>query len=155
MIAGDGPLKAKFVDRYSGLPNIHFLPLQPESSLCELLNLADLHILPQDRGAADWVLPSKLGGMLASDRPVLIQADKGTELHDLLEGITLIVPPGDVDALVDTISGAKTRDPDVSRYGEVAALFAQDKILPVFRDVVCAFDQHRRGRHGKTDMQNG
>src|ERR1019366_739721 len=70
----------------AGLPNVHFLPLQPEERLCELLNLANLHVLPQSRGAADLVLPSKLGGMRASGKPVLATADAGTELFEVLSG---------------------------------------------------------------------
>jgi hypothetical protein len=37
--------------------------------LNELLNLADIHLLPQNARAADLVMPSKLTGMLASGRP--------------------------------------------------------------------------------------
>jgi colanic acid biosynthesis glycosyl transferase WcaI len=66
VIAGDGPLKKDFVARYGHLANVDFLPLQPEEALCELLNLADLHLLPQSRGASDLVLPSKLGGPLGN-----------------------------------------------------------------------------------------
>ena len=60
VIAGDGPEKQHLMQSYADLPNVHFLPLQPEERLCELLNLANLHVLPQSRGAADLVLPSKL-----------------------------------------------------------------------------------------------
>jgi hypothetical protein len=35
--------------------------------LNDLLNLADIHLLPQNARAADLVMPSKLTGMLASD----------------------------------------------------------------------------------------
>ncbi len=69
VVAGDGPEKARLMRDYADLPNLRFLPLQPEERLCELLNLADLHVLPQSSGAADLVLPSKLGGMLASGKP--------------------------------------------------------------------------------------
>jgi len=59
VIAGDGPEKQHLMQSYADLPNVHFLPLQPEERLCELLNLANLHVLPQSRGAADLVLPSE------------------------------------------------------------------------------------------------
>jgi colanic acid biosynthesis glycosyl transferase WcaI len=105
VIAGDGPAKAALVAR--GLSNVKFLPLQPEDRLCELLNLADLHILPQRGGVADLVLPSKLGGMLASDKPLLVQADEGTELFSFLNGVALLVPTGESLALAAAISNAK------------------------------------------------
>jgi colanic acid biosynthesis glycosyl transferase WcaI len=138
VIAGDGPLKSKFVAQYGGLPNVHFLPLQPEEKLCELLNLANLHVLPQDRNAADLVLPSKLGGTLATGRPLLVQADEGTELHGLLNGIALVVPAGDVAALARTITDASIGNISVDRYDEVAAFFARDRSLPIFRDLIYA-----------------
>jgi len=138
VIAGEGSLKHKYEAQYGGMPNIHFLPLQPEERLCELLNLADLHILPQDRGAADLVLPSKLGGTLASGRPLLVQADAGTELHNLLSGIALVVPAGDVDALARAIADASTQALSVEGYGEVAAFFARDRVLPIFRELIGA-----------------
>jgi colanic acid biosynthesis glycosyl transferase WcaI len=64
----------------------------------------DLHVLTQDRGAADLVLPSKLGGMLASGRRVLMMADPGTELHDLLYDTA-----GNVHALKAAIKSASTQ----------------------------------------------
>jgi colanic acid biosynthesis glycosyl transferase WcaI len=94
VVAGDGPAKDGLVGRYGHFPNVRFLPTQPEERLSELLNLADLHLLPQTRGAADLVLPSKLGGMLASGRPILVTADRGTELYDFLDGHAIIVPAG-------------------------------------------------------------
>jgi len=143
LVQGDGPLKNQFVKQYGGKPNIHFLPLQPEDKLCELLNLADLHIVPQDRGAADLVLPSKLGGILASGRPVLVQADEGTELHRLLEDVALVVPAGNVGALVEAISIAQTQNHDAERYSAIANLFARDQILPAFHDRVFREKQQR------------
>ncbi len=136
VIAGDGPLKAHFFDRYGNMPNVHFLPLQPEDRLCELLNVANLHILPQDGAAADLVLPSKLGGMLASRRPILVQAEEGTELYQMLNGVVKIVPPGNVDSLVNAIIDARTGDHDVSGYDAVAAHFARDRLLPGLHEVI-------------------
>jgi colanic acid biosynthesis glycosyl transferase WcaI len=116
VIAGDGPEKQKILARYGGLPNVRFLPLQPEGRLCELLNLADLHVLPQREGIADLVLPSKLGGMLASGKPILVTADAGTELFEVLQGAALIVPVGDMAAVAKAIADlAEGRSPPLLR----------------------------------------
>jgi colanic acid biosynthesis glycosyl transferase WcaI len=57
---------------------VQFLPLQPLRRLSDLLALADIHLLPQRADAADLVMPSKLGGMLASARPVVTTAAAST-----------------------------------------------------------------------------
>jgi len=137
VIAGDGPGKKELVDTYGHAANVQFLPLQPEERLCELLNLADLHVLTQDRRAADLVLPSKLGGMLASGRPVLVTADAGTELHDLLDGLAIVVPSHDVAALAGAIEKASIERPQPPP--ETAALleqFSSEAVLPAFHRVI-------------------
>jgi colanic acid biosynthesis glycosyl transferase WcaI len=131
VIAGEGPEKPCLMARYGHLPNVHFLPLQPEARLCEFLNLADLHALPQDQGVADLVLPSKLGGMLASGKPVLVTANPGTELHDLLIGTAILVPAGDSAAVASEISLLmKTRaHPAIGDGRKLAALFSRQDCL--------------------------
>ncbi|HKX78525.1 MAG TPA: WcaI family glycosyltransferase [Novosphingobium sp.] len=99
VVAGEGPEKEPLQARYGGLSNVRFLGLQPEERLNAFLNLADCHILPQDAGVSDLVLPSKLGGMLASGRRILVTADDDSELAMFLEGTASIVPPGDPDAI--------------------------------------------------------
>ena len=103
VIAGEGPEKARLQARYGHLRNVRYLPLQPEERLCELLNLADVHLLPQDRNAADLVLPSKLGGMLATGRDILVATEPGTELHSFLAGSAIVVPSGDTVAMAEAL----------------------------------------------------
>ncbi|MBP2550532.1 colanic acid biosynthesis glycosyl transferase WcaI [Neorhizobium galegae] len=103
VIAGEGPLKAELQARYGTLPNLRFLPFQPYARLNEFLNMADLHALPQDRGVADLVLPSKVAGMLASGKPILAMVENGTELGQFLKGVSIILPPGNVDALCQAV----------------------------------------------------
>jgi colanic acid biosynthesis glycosyl transferase WcaI len=104
VIAGEGPLKDELQARYGTLPNLRFLPFQPYARLNEFLNMADLHALPQDKGAADLVLPSKLGGMLASGKPVLVTAEEGTELAEFAREVAIVVPPGDVAKFASEIN---------------------------------------------------
>jgi colanic acid biosynthesis glycosyl transferase WcaI len=138
VICGDGPEKRSLIDAYGAVPNVHFLPIQPEEKLCELLNLADLHVLPQERSAADLVLPSKLGGMLASGRAILVTADPGNELYDLLSGIATIVPPGNVGALADAIKSISTqlRQPPAMIADHLASLFSSEVVLPQFYQAI-------------------
>jgi colanic acid biosynthesis glycosyl transferase WcaI len=110
VIAGEGPVKKALMAKYGQMTNVSFLPFQPYEKFNEFMNLASLHALPQERGAADLVLPSKLGGMLASGAPVVVTADLGTELANFLGDSAVITPPGDVDALVKAIQNASKGD---------------------------------------------
>jgi colanic acid biosynthesis glycosyl transferase WcaI len=110
VIAGEGPAKKALMAKYGHLANVNFLPFQPYEKFNEFMNMASLHALPQERGAADLVLPSKLGGMLASGAPVVVTADLGTELANFLGDSALITPPGDPDALAKAIQNASKGD---------------------------------------------
>ncbi len=90
--------------------NVKFLPLQPLEQLNELLNLADIHVLPQRKGAAGVVMPSKLGGMLASGKAVIVTAEEDTELGALVKQVGVLVPPEDPHALAEAI-GRLSNDP--------------------------------------------
>ena len=110
IIAGDGPEKASLVARNA--PNVAFLPLQPEDRLNDLLNLADVHVLPQLESAADLVLPSKLGGILASGKALVAMADVNTELAIFLGNDAVLVPPGDAAKMADALRAlADAHDP--------------------------------------------
>lgn len=104
LICGEGAVKAQLEEMARDLPNVRFLPLQPPEQLNELLNLASMHILPQAAGAADLVMPSKLSGMLASGRPVIVTANPGTELAEIMSSLGRVIPPGDPARLASAIS---------------------------------------------------
>ncbi len=137
VIAGDGPAKDRLVLRYGALPNVRFLPIQPEERLCELLNLADIHVLPQHGGIADLVLPSKLGGMLASGKRLVVTADPGTELHDFLDGVATLVPAGDSAALAGALRNLLRAGPhDGAAVRQRAAGLSKEDCLRQFEQVV-------------------
>src|ERR1700742_1765230 len=93
VFCGQGPAKERLTAVCGDLPNTRFIPLQPMDKLNELLNLADIHLLPQRADAADLVMPSKLSGMLASGRAVIAMAHEGTELFNTVEPRGVVVPP--------------------------------------------------------------
>lgn len=103
VFCGQGPERAPLEARCQGLPRVRFLDLQPAERLGELLNTADIHLLPQRAGAADLVMPSKLTGMLASGRPVVCGAAPGTELASVVEHCGLVTPPEDGAAMAEAV----------------------------------------------------
>ncbi|MGB8698361.1 MAG: glycosyltransferase WbuB [Thermosynechococcaceae cyanobacterium] len=124
VIAGDGPAKRSLMDLASDLVNVQFLDLQPIERLNDLLNMADIHLLPQSTEAADLVLPSKLKAMFASGRPVVTTADLQTDLAQIVLGRGLVVPPGNVDQLSQGILHL-SRDLDLRlRLGRAARNYA-------------------------------
>jgi len=104
VLSGEGAARAALEAAARSLANITFLPLQPIDRLGELLGLADMHLLPQREDAADLVMPSKLGGMLASGRPVIAGARPGTQVAAQVEGAGLVVPPEDAAALAAAVT---------------------------------------------------
>ena len=127
VICGEGPMKEVLKARVEGLGNVRMFPLIPFDQLGELLGMADIHLLPQIAGAADLVLPSKLTNMLASGRPVLATAAKGTALANEVVGAGILTPPGDADAAAKALE-ALIDDPDKrKRLGEEARLRANER----------------------------
>lgn len=99
VLAGDGPALSRLEADAAELANVLFLPLQPEERLNEFLSVADIHLLPQRVDAADLVMPSKLGAMLASGRPVIATVAPETQIAETIGAAGVIVPPGDVERL--------------------------------------------------------
>jgi len=95
VFCGTGPGRNELNDSCKYLENVRLLDLQPTERLNELLNMADIHLLPQKADAADLVLPSKLTGMMASGRAILAIADEHTEIANILEDKGVVVSPGD------------------------------------------------------------
>ena len=103
VMCGHGAAYTRLRKLAEGLNNIHWLLLQPLNKLNDLLNIADIHFLPQRADAADLVMPSKLTGMLASGKPVLATALPDTQVAQVLESTGIIVPPENLSLLVDAI----------------------------------------------------
>jgi colanic acid biosynthesis glycosyl transferase WcaI len=137
LFCGNGPGRGDLEARVAGLGNVQFLDLQPASRLNELLNSADIHLLPQRDAVAQLVLPSKLTGMLASGRPVVAGASAGTELAGIVGRCGLAVPAGDAAAFVEAI---RTLASDAALRAELGRAargiaeqdMAREKILATF-----------------------
>ena len=134
LIAGDGPARPRLEALARGLPNLRFIDLQPPERLNDLLNLADIHLLPQRADVADLVMPSKLGPMFASGRPVIATAAPGTQLAMALGNSGIVVPPGDVPALAREVLRLAS-DPGLRRNlgeaarGQARAEFGAEEVL--------------------------
>ena len=140
ILCGDGAERERLKQKYAGLDNVVWMALQPIDELNNLLNVADIHALPQLADAADLVMPSKLTGMMASGRPTVASASQGTEVHAVVAGKGLVVPPGDSVAFAQAIRtladspdhrrrlGRASREYAIANFGKAAILakFEQD-----------------------------
>jgi len=99
VICGDGVGREHLLQLANGINNIRFLPVQPKERLNDLLNLGDIHLLPQRFEVADLVMPSKLCGMLASGRPVVAGASEDTQIAREVLFCGIVVPPEDSVAM--------------------------------------------------------
>jgi glycosyltransferase involved in cell wall biosynthesis len=75
---------------------VTFLPYQPRQHLSESLSTGDLHFVGLARGLAGFVVPSRMYGVLAAGRPVLVSADDESETARIVREAEcgLVVPPG-------------------------------------------------------------
>ena len=130
VFCGDGAAKRELMARCASLPNCHVLPVQPAAMLNELLNVADIHVLPQRNDAADLVMPSKLTGMLASGRAVVAMARPGTSLFDVVADHGIVVPPEDSGALAAAIVELAADPERRGTLGRAARSYAQRMLSP-------------------------
>lgn len=103
IMCGDGMARHDLEEQSIGLSNVRFIPLQPVERLNLLLNAADIHVLPQKSNAADYVMPSKLLGILASGRPAVVTAQKDTELANIVSKFGCVVTPEEPEELARAI----------------------------------------------------
>ncbi|SOE69591.1 colanic acid biosynthesis glycosyl transferase WcaI [Burkholderia sp. D7] len=132
VFCGNGATKAELEKCCENLPNCRFMPLQPVERLNELLNLADIHVLPQRGDASDLVMPSKLTGMFASGRVVVAMARPGTELYNVVTPRGVVVPPENVQALSDAIEMLVADPERCAILGAEGRAFAELNLSPVW-----------------------
>ncbi len=109
MLCGDGAARRRIEGAAAGLTNVRFIPLQPADRLNELLNLADIHLLPQRPDAEGLVMPSKLTAIMASGKPVVAGAHTDSDVGRAAAAGGLVVPPGDSERLLASHRAAARR----------------------------------------------
>ena len=95
------------------LPAADALPLS--------LSTADVHFVGLARGLSGFVVPSRLYGILAAGRPVLVSADADSETVRLVEevGCGIVVPPGRPELVASVIRDADEGRPRLVEMGDL------------------------------------
>lgn len=128
VFCGNGVLRESLIAQCKDLPNVHFIDLQPAERLGELLAFADIHLLPQRADAADLVMPSKLSGMLASGRPVVVGAHENTELGCVVKDCGLVVPPEQAQSFAEAIQKLACDGELRARLGAAGRTYAEENL---------------------------
>jgi glycosyltransferase involved in cell wall biosynthesis len=106
-VVGDGTRRRELEElaRSLGAVNVRFLAHQPRAALPLSLSTAHVHVVGLARGLSGYVVPSRLYGVLAVGRPVLVGADEDSETARLVRsvGCGVVVPPGRPDLLAAAI----------------------------------------------------
>jgi len=105
-----------------GLERVLVKPYQPRELLPLSLGACDLAAIGLIPGAEDTVAPSKFYGILASGRGVLLVAQRGCDLAQLVlrEGCGVVVEPGEVAELAVELRALAADPARVRQMGERA-----------------------------------
>lgn len=106
LFVGEGPVKSALVARrlQEGLRHVTFLPQVPQATILRYVSLATVVIVPLRKlELFKTFIPSKMFDFLACAKPVVLSVDG--EARQILEesGGGIFVPPGDPQALADTL----------------------------------------------------
>jgi glycosyltransferase involved in cell wall biosynthesis len=98
---------------------VTFLYYQARDVLPESLSAADIHVVGLAPGLAGYVVPSRLYGILAVARPVIVAADRESETAEVVErvGCGVVVPPGRPELLARAIRDAHDGRYDLAEMG--------------------------------------
>ncbi|MBW7895531.1 MAG: glycosyltransferase family 4 protein [Opitutaceae bacterium] len=93
-----------------GLHNVRFFPPQPRVNLATTLGLGDVHFVTLRPGCEGFVFPSKLIGICAIGRPVVVIAPPASGLASQVKthGLGISVANGDAHAIGDAILRLKS-----------------------------------------------
>lgn len=128
VVIGAGARHAELVALAERLEvEIRFLPYQPRERLAESLSAADLHVVGLARGLSGFVVPSRMYGVLAVGRPVIVAADAESETARIVQetGCGLVVPPGRPELLAEAIRSAHDGELDLAEMGLRGRAYAE------------------------------
>jgi colanic acid biosynthesis glycosyl transferase WcaI len=144
-IIGTGARHAELVDVAERLEtdSVRFLPYQSRELLSLSLSAADVHVVGLARGLSGYVVPSRLYGVMAAGRPVIVAADADSEIALLVQsvGCGVVVEPGRPDLLASAIRRVRDGELDLAemgRRGREYVVADADRVIAVgrYRDVL-------------------
>jgi colanic acid biosynthesis glycosyl transferase WcaI len=141
---GDGANRARLESaaESANASNVKFLPFRPFEQVQHVMVAGDVHIVTIRRGLEGVVVPSKLYGILAAGRPVLVVSAKESDAARIImeNGCGLTADPDDpvaVAAAVHELRSDPLRLADMGiRAREAAAKYARVSELQRFSAII-------------------
>lgn len=98
---------------------IRFLPYQPRELLPYSLSSADVHFVSLAPGLAGYVVPSRLYGIMAVARPVIVAADPESEVSKVVSqiGCGVVLPPARPELVANAIRDLHERRHELPELG--------------------------------------
>jgi glycosyltransferase involved in cell wall biosynthesis len=131
----------RLAQRLDVVGTIRFMGYQPRARLSLSLGSADLHFVGLARGLSGYVVPSRLYGILATARPVLVSADADSETARLVQEAAcgIVVPPGRPELVAGVIRDVMEGRTSLEGMGERGRAWVEREA-----DREVAFGRYRR-----------
>ena len=152
VVIGFGARHAQIVELTELLEadKVAFLPYQPRYMLPLSLSAADVHYVGLVGGLSGYVVPSRLYGVLATGRPVIVAAEPESETAQVVEsaGCGVLVPPNRPELIAAAIRNAHDGRYDLDEMGRRGREYAvreaaREVALGRYRDVLRELVDHR------------
>jgi colanic acid biosynthesis glycosyl transferase WcaI len=128
VFVGDGAQRSQIQAAAAGSSNIRFLEFFPASRIPSVLAAADAHVITVKRGLEGVVVPSKLYGILAAGKPIIVVAPKETEAASVgtRRGFAVAADPDRPAEVVSAVRALASDANKLKAMGEAARAAAPD-----------------------------
>jgi glycosyltransferase involved in cell wall biosynthesis len=131
VIVGFGARHADVADlaRRLDAGSVTFLPYQTKELLPQTLSSADVHFVGLAHGLSGFAVPSRIYGILAVGRPVVVAADADSETAKLVRELDcgLVVQPGRPELLARVLRELASGDHDLAAMGARGRTYVEEE----------------------------
>jgi Glycosyltransferase len=126
VLSGDGHQAAGIRAAACDLPNVTFLPMQPDRTHASMLAAADVLLLSERPMESDLSLPSKLTSYFSAGRPIVAAVGLGGSSAREIDrsGAGLVVPAANVTKLLAALDRLRTEPGLVSGLSAAGPIYA-------------------------------
>lgn len=145
-VIGDGVDKSRLLSlaQEMEIKNVTFLPFMPSDEYQLMLADVDIIFVAQRNNAGNNFFPSKLLGLMAQGKPLLVSADMNSELACVITeaGCGLVSPYEDISKLIINLNYLLKSRNILSEMGnkgrQAVTTFSRKKVLRAWRDRIVA-----------------